>query len=91
MAEKLDVVRTGTVDLAYVARYGGVMRISGLARVWSGRWLPSKLKFAVAGECGPRRVAPGAVCLIGLLRLDRGKIPTEKSVGYGLADQTAGG
>ena len=67
------------------------MRISGLPRVWSGRSLPSKLKFAVGGECGSRKSAPGGVCLIGLLRLDRGKIPAEKSVGYGLADQTAGG
>ena len=91
MAEKLDVVSTGTIDLVHMARYGGVMRISGLARVWSGSWLPSKLKFAVAGEYGSRKRAPGGACLIGLLRLERGKIPAEKSVGYGLADQTAGG
>jgi hypothetical protein len=53
------VLAAGTVDLAHVARYGGVMRISGMARVWSGRGFPSKLKFAVAGECGSRQGALG--------------------------------
>jgi len=53
MKDKLDVVTPGALHLAYMARYGGRVRISRTLRMRTVRRLPSKLEFAIGGRPAP--------------------------------------